>query len=63
MTIEIIKESTILKDMNEVTSEQVLGWTKGIQAQRSQKVMLESLKEMNVFDMVEKTNQRPKQTI
>ena len=48
MTEEIISELTVLKDMSEVMSKQVIAWAKRIKAQWSQKAILESLKEMNL---------------
>ena len=36
-----IRELTTIKKTNEITSEQILGWTKRVQAQRAQKAILE----------------------
>ena len=37
MTGEILKELTAVKDINEVTSDQILIWAKELKAQRVQK--------------------------
>ena len=50
-----IRELTVLKYMNEVTSETVEAWTKRIKSQWPQKVMLESLKDIKEFDMIRET--------
>ena len=55
MTADIIREMTFLKDMSKVRSDEVLLWPKKIEAQQSQKAMLESLKEMKEFNMIVKT--------
>ena len=45
MTAQIIKELTIVKDSSsEVMSKQVMSWEKRIEAEQSQKAMLDSLR-------------------
>ena len=67
MTAEIINELAVLKDLSEVTSEQVLLWAMGTEAQKSSKAILGNVKEMKEFDMLikkskNKTEQRQTST-
>ena len=58
---EMIKELTSVKTNNtEVTSKQVLMWPKNVEAQVSQAVIVESLKENTDFDAVNRNARRPK---
>ena len=50
MTTEIRKELTSIENTTEVTSEQALLWNKRVEVQRSEIMMLESLKENTDFD-------------
>ena len=43
MSIEIIKEIIKIEENNNVTSEQVLTWTKRVEAQKAQSAILENL--------------------
>ena len=51
MIAEIIKELTTIKDTIDITSNWVLSWIKYIEAQWSEKAMLDSMKDIKEFDM------------
>ena len=57
MMTEIIKELATVKKTNEVTSEQVYSWTKGVEVQRAHKVTLDTNKESMAFGMIKKVKQ------
>ena len=61
MTLEIVIEMTGIKDTSDFISEQVLSWAKRIEAQQSQKVVIESLREMESFHMIWKSKPRTDQ--
>ena len=52
MSIEIIKELTKIKGNNSATSEQVLVWARGVEAQKVQSAILENLSETKYFDKI-----------
>ena len=58
MTAEITKMTTT-KNTSKIMSEQVLSWTKRIEAQCSEKAMLESLKQSKEFNMTKTSKCRP----
>ena len=63
MMTEIIREFTAIKKKTiEITSEQVLTWTRRAEAQRAHKVLLEVTKENKDFDNMKKElkNQKAK---
>ena len=50
MMAEILRELTVIKESYDVPSQQVLIWTKRIEVQRAQKVVLNQLK--NVKNLI-----------
>ena len=52
MLIEIMYELTDIKDMNVVSSEQVLAWVRQVEAQRLHTVILDNLREAKDFDAI-----------
>ena len=51
----------MLRDISEVGSEQVLVRAKRVKAKRSQKAVLESIRDAKDFDMIRRDRQRPGQ--
>ena len=51
---KIVKRTNCNKKINEKTSEQVLSWTKRVEAQRAQKAILDATKEKKGFDIRKK---------
>ena len=58
ITAEIIKELMTLKDTSEVSNEQVLVLTKGLEVQMAQKAVLESIRDAKDFDFMERDRQK-----
>ena len=58
MITEIIKELITIEKTNEITSKQVLGWTRRVEAQRVQKAVPEATKESKDFDAVKTQEQQ-----
>ena len=52
MLAEIIRELTKAKESADTTSEQVLGWAKGVEANRAQSAIMDNLTETKEFDKV-----------
>ena len=52
MLAEIIRELTKAKESADITSEQVLGWVKRVEAQRAQSAIMDSLTKTKEFDKV-----------
>ena len=52
MTMEIIKDLTTTKRMNEIISQQLLSSARGIKIQRTQKALIEVTKDNKKFDTV-----------
>ena len=47
---EIIRELTVIKKTNVITSKQVLAWARRVESQIVQKAIIEANKENNSFD-------------
>ena len=65
MLTEIIRELTKAKESAYITSEQVLGWAKRVEAQRANYAIMDSLTETKVFDKIKngkRSNGRNMQT-
>ena len=58
MMTDIIREWTAIKKTNEVTSEQVLAWTRRMEAQRTQKTLIEATKENKDFNAMKEKEQK-----
>ena len=54
--LKLITELTSIKNSTEVTSKKVLMWTKRVETQRLQIVMIESLQENRKFDAVRRNS-------
>ena len=52
MLTEIIRELSKAKESVDITSEQVLGWAKRVEAQRAQSEIMDSLTETKEFDKI-----------
>ena len=52
MLTEIIKELTKPKESADITSEQVLGWAKRVEAQRAHSAIMDSLTQTKEFDKI-----------
>ena len=52
MLTEIIRELTKAEESADITSEQVLGWAKRVEAQRAQSAIMDSLTETKEFDKI-----------
>ena len=52
MLKEIIKELTITKDDDQITSKSMLTWAKRVEAQRAQAVVLDTIIQSRQFDKV-----------
>ena len=52
MTGEIMRELTVLKDINEATSSQILIWAQRVEVQRAQKEVLDHSREDKEFDSI-----------
>ena len=55
---EIIRELTTIEKTNEITSEQILAWTRRVEAQRAQKVLIAVIKENKEFDATKRHDQQ-----
>ena len=55
MTLEVTKELIAMKDISEATSEWGVSGARRVETQRSQKVMLDSLKNSEEFGSVSKS--------
>ena len=54
---EITRNNCDKKTKNNITTDQVLSWTKAVEAQRTQKAIIYTMKDSREFDMVKKTKQ------
>ena len=54
---EIIKELTTIKKTNEITGDQMLSWTKRVEAQTAQKAILYITKESRESDIIKKAKE------
>ena len=63
MTDEILREVAMLDDIEEATNEHILTWVHCVEAQRAQRITLNSSKKAEVFDVIwqntRNVNERP----